>query len=128
MEHFYSNAIRANLNVAPEHQTPAAGILVTVRRKSDNSIAVIYSDNGITTKSNPITTGALGEFDFYAANDNYKLVFSDGTESFITLYDRLDDVVDNLSSTDSEKKLSANQGRVLNELITGSSEIGRAHV
>ncbi len=115
MEHFYSNAIRSNLNVAPEHKTPAAGILVTVRRKSDNGIAVIYSDNGVTTKSNPITTGALGEFDFYASNDNYKLVFSDGTESFLTLYDKADDVVDNLTSNDTVKKLSANQGRVLAE-------------
>lgn len=80
MELFYSNAIRSNLNIAPEHQTPAVGILVSVKLKSSGAMATIYEENDISgpVKDNPITTDALGNFWFYAPNDRYILEFSTG--------------------------------------------------
>lgn len=36
--------------------------------------ATIYSDDGVTVQGNPITTGANGEFSFYAADGRYQLV------------------------------------------------------
>ena len=38
--------------------------------------ATIYSDNSLTAKTNPLTTDALGQFDFYAADGRYDLVIS----------------------------------------------------
>lgn len=40
------------------------------------ALATLYSDNGITGKSNPLTTDATGGFDFYVASGRYDLVFS----------------------------------------------------
>lgn len=36
--------------------------------------ATIYSDNGVTVASNPLTTDADGEFVFYASNGEYEIV------------------------------------------------------
>jgi len=41
-----------------------------------NGLASIYSDDGITLTSNPLTTNALGKFDFYAADGRYDLNIS----------------------------------------------------
>lgn len=51
-----------------------ASILVT--KASDNTNAAIFSNNGTTTKANPIVTGADGEYYFYAANGRYNLAVS----------------------------------------------------
>jgi hypothetical protein len=37
----------------------------------DGSPATIYSDNGVTPKANPLTTGSNGEYSFYAAGGTY---------------------------------------------------------
>jgi hypothetical protein len=42
----------------------------------DNTLATIYSANGGTPTSNPLTTDTLGRFAFYAANGDYKLEIS----------------------------------------------------
>lgn len=39
-------------------------------------LATIYSDNGMTETANPISTNALGEFSFYAANGRYNISVS----------------------------------------------------
>jgi hypothetical protein len=50
-----------------------AGAEIYVRKQSDSTLATLYSDNGVTTTSNPLTTDNDGEYSFYAANDTYKI-------------------------------------------------------
>lgn len=38
--------------------------------------STIYSDDGVTTQANPMTTDSLGRFAFYAADGDYQLVVS----------------------------------------------------
>jgi hypothetical protein len=40
---------------------------------SGGGLATLYSDNGVTTTPNPVTTNADGEYAFYAANGTYTL-------------------------------------------------------
>jgi hypothetical protein len=51
--------------------------------------STIYSDDGVTPASNPLTTGSRGGFEFYAANGDYdiRVVYgtSDVTESDVTI-------------------------------------------
>lgn len=57
--------------------------------------AVIYSDDGMTTQANPMTTDENGMFSFFAANGNY-VVTAQGTglEPFtVSLFDGTDPVV-----------------------------------
>src|SRR5574343_629996 len=52
------------------------GATVLVYLTGTNTLAVLYSDNGVTTKTNGFLTEALtGSFNFYAANGVYDLVF-----------------------------------------------------
>lgn len=46
------------------------GVTVTVRDK-DGVVAPIFSDQNLTSKSNPFTNDSEGGFDFYAANGRY---------------------------------------------------------
>lgn len=52
-----------------------AGASITVRT-SGGALATLYSDNGVTTTSNPVTAGTDGEYSFYAANGRYTLTIS----------------------------------------------------
>lgn len=52
------------------------GMSVSVFLQGTQTLATIYSDNGVTTKPNPTTTDALGTFFFYAANGRYDLQFA----------------------------------------------------
>lgn len=49
--------------------------------------ATIYSDDGVTTQANPITTASDGSFSFYAANGTYTLSVSDAESQTVTLLD-----------------------------------------
>lgn len=51
---------------------PVAGVPIYVW-DLDNNPVTIYSDNGITTKSNPFNTSSLGEYDFYVKNGRYNI-------------------------------------------------------
>lgn len=51
------------------------GALITVY-DSLGALATIYTDNGITTQTNPITTNADGEYSFYAADGRYSLTIT----------------------------------------------------
>jgi hypothetical protein len=55
---------------------PVNGGSVSIYLTGTVTLATIYSDNGITPKTNPTTTDILGGFDFYIANGIYDLVFS----------------------------------------------------
>ena len=71
-----------------------AGVSVTIYNSSGGA-ATLYSDNGVTPKTNPVTTNADGEYFFYAANDTYSLGFSSPayvseTRAGVLLYDPAD--------------------------------------
>ncbi len=51
---------------------------VAVYNAGTGTLSTIYSDNGITPKSNPLTSDSTGYFFFYAANGNYDITFSGG--------------------------------------------------
>jgi hypothetical protein len=55
---------------------PQKGANVTVLTYPGGAIAAIYSDNGITTTANPLTTDVNGRFAFYAANGRYSLLIA----------------------------------------------------
>lgn len=78
---------------------------VTVKTHPAAVTATIYSDDGITTKTNPLTTDENGEFSFYAADGDYTLTVSgtgitERTIGPITLLDGDDDDADTFDSTD----------------------------
>lgn len=55
---------------------PVANASVTVLTSPGGVSATIYSDNGVTAATNPLTTAADGSFSFYAANGRYTLAIS----------------------------------------------------
>jgi hypothetical protein len=65
----YFNAIT---NAATGLPVPNASVQVLML--STGLPAVIYADNGVTPRNNPVTTDAQGYFEFYAADGRYSLV------------------------------------------------------
>ena len=61
---------------------PLSGVTVTVRIYGTVTAATIYSDNGTTPASNPLTNGSNGSFEFYAANGRYTCVLAKGGVTF----------------------------------------------
>lgn len=60
-----------------------------------NNLATLYSDDGITQKANPITTNALGVFDFYVADGIYDIqVSGPGISTFTQKGVEISDVTD----------------------------------
>lgn len=55
------------------------GALVTVNLAGTGTAATIFSDDGITPTTNPVTTDALGRFSFYIADGRYDLIVSGAT-------------------------------------------------
>lgn len=49
--------------------------------------STIYSDDGVTTQTNPMTTDSLGRFAFYAADGDYQLVVSGSSIATQTITD-----------------------------------------
>lgn len=56
--------------------TVVGGASVLVQTYPGAVTATIYSDSGVTPQTNPLTTDALGNFSFYAADGRYQLVVS----------------------------------------------------
>lgn len=55
------------------------GKSVTVRKVSDNSLANLFSDNGVTPITNPTSTDALGKFAIYTEDGTYNIIVEEGT-------------------------------------------------
>lgn len=55
-----------------------AGATVTVRDAFTGAKATLYSDNGTTETTNPVTAGNDGAFDFWVVAGDYNLVFNEG--------------------------------------------------
>jgi hypothetical protein len=70
-----------------------AGAEVYVRKQSDNTLATLYSDNGVTPLGNPVSTDNDGEFSFYAGDNTYKLqVYIEGVQQQeVTNFQHFDD-------------------------------------
>lgn len=68
--------------------TPADGVSVLVSL-FNGGVATIYSDNGVTEASNPLTTNSLGYFEFYAADGRYTLTISGSGIETINITDVL---------------------------------------
>jgi len=76
MQHYSSQAFT-------DIAKPAGGATIAVKIAGTNNNATIYSDDGVTVKSNPFSTNNLGQFDFYVASGKYDITIS-GTQ--ITTY------------------------------------------
>ena len=51
---------------------PAGAATVSVKLNGTDTLATLYSDNGVTPKANPFTAAATtGIYSYYAANDRY---------------------------------------------------------
>lgn len=57
-------------NVVNKNGAAISGASVTVRDAAGN-LATLYSDDGVTTQANPVSTDAKGVFSFYAADGTY---------------------------------------------------------
>ena len=69
MQHYFNEVQDRNGNAI-------RGALVSVFISGSSTLATLYSDNGITPKTNPISTDESGLFDFYAANAKYDISVS----------------------------------------------------
>ncbi len=59
-----------------------AGATINVYAAGTTTPSTIYSTNAGATTSNPLTSGADGSFDFYAANGRYDLVITHPSHTF----------------------------------------------
>jgi hypothetical protein len=62
---------------------------------SGGGLATLYSDNGVTTTPNPVTTNFDGEYGFYAANGTYSLTitatgYASDSRPGVVLFDPVD--------------------------------------
>lgn len=69
MQRYFNNVTNRTGDVLP-------GAAVTVTVTATGALATIYSDDGITPASNPITSDSNGFFAFYAADGEYDLTFN----------------------------------------------------
>ena len=68
------------------------GATATVYLTGTTTLATLYSDDGVTLETNPVTTDVNGEFTFYAANGTYDILIEGSglatrTREGIQLYD-----------------------------------------
>lgn len=81
---------RYSNNVIGRNGSVIEGATVTVR-DADGNLATLYSDDGVTSQANPMTTDADGEFAFYADDGTYTITVTGrrvgaGNNTTITLY------------------------------------------
>lgn len=63
-------------NIITASGVPVAGASVSVALYPSGTLATIYADNGVTTKTNPTSSDALGNFSFYAADGRYTVTIT----------------------------------------------------
>jgi hypothetical protein len=73
--------------VAGPTGAPVYGASVQVNTYPGGTPATIYSDNGVTPATNPLTTDTNGAFSFYAANGHYQLVITGSNIETVTVND-----------------------------------------
>lgn len=65
----------------------ATGTTITVRNTGLGTKADIYSDTGMTSKTNPFTVDSNANYEFYVANGRYDIIQDEGLPTEITLTD-----------------------------------------
>jgi hypothetical protein len=78
MQHYSSQAFT-------DIAKPAGGAAIAVKIAGTNNNATIYSDDGITVKSNPFMADSIGHFDFYVASGKYDITISGTQITTVTL-------------------------------------------
>lgn len=63
-------------NLQDQFGNAIGGVTVTVRLVSGGALATLFSDDGVTGKTNPFTNDTDGEFFFYASNNRYNIFFT----------------------------------------------------
>lgn len=102
----------------PVQGNASVGTSVVVRKKSDNSIAPIYSVDDVNSiqKPNPFTTDAFGRYSFFAPNGKYIIQFGDGSDEIeISMVDNLDH--NSLANRDSAGAHDASSVKYLNRNV-----------
>lgn len=66
---------------------PDSSTTITVRNVSDGLLSTIYSDNVLSTKTNPFNTDNKGKYHFYAANGRYNIVIDEDLSTEETIGD-----------------------------------------
>ena len=56
-----------------------SGVSITIYLTGTSTLTTIYSDDGVTTTTNPLTTDSYGRYSFYISDGDYKLTFSGST-------------------------------------------------
>lgn len=64
-----------------------AGALVSIYATGTSTLATLYSDEGVTTKTNPVTADSYGRFNFYVADGDYDITASGSSITTYTLTD-----------------------------------------
>ena len=90
MQKYFNNVTNRTGDVVP-------GAIVTVTLSATGALATIYSDNGVTTRANPITCDNNGYFEFYAADGNYTLTINGSGIQAQTISDVLIEDVSDLT-------------------------------
>lgn len=72
MKHFVENIIN-------QAGVPVPNASVTVLNAGTQVSAPLFSDDGITSRTNPVVTDSLGRFDFYIADGRYDLAVTGAT-------------------------------------------------
>jgi hypothetical protein len=93
MQAYQNTALITNNGVT----APWVGASCAVYLKGTLTLATIYSDNGITTTANPLTTSATGNIFFYAADGRYDVTVSGTGYATVTIPDVLLEDVTNAS-------------------------------
>jgi hypothetical protein len=97
-------------SVADKTGAPVANASVQVNAQGGGA-ATIYSDNGVTPATNPLTTDTNGAFSFYAADGRYQIVISGANIQTQTVNDIL--LVDPLPA-DLPQSLPGSSGKLWN--------------
>lgn len=107
----YVNSIAAGAGSSQAMGSPVAGASVQVNQYPSGTAATIYSDNGVTQTTNPLTTDVNGSFSFYAADGRYQLVISGTNITTTTISDiELVDMIGAIGTT----SLPGSSGKIWN--------------
>jgi hypothetical protein len=89
----------------------AVGVQVTVRKRSDNSLATLYATNNIMSApiANPMVTDINGMYAFYVADGRYNIEFSNSAPTLfdVAIFD-VTESFDGIPTVSSVKTLVAN--------------------
>jgi len=99
-------------SVIGETGRPVSGASVTVYLAGTQTLATIYSNNGVTTQANPLTTDSSGAFSFYAADGRYDIVVMKNNTSKIISDVLLEDPAN--ASSINASTLTANSATITN--------------